>query len=554
MALLPLLSSGELADSSSQVASFWAALLKRLGLSSTFETMLGIVVVVGLLRTVLLSFQATVQGWIEIGLEQRLRERFVTNLGGASYSYFSTQAQGRLNNCLTTEIGDKVMSLTKFVQVVSAMVFAVGFLSVALVAEPMVTLGAGVVGLVAMVLLRFPARYGRMLAGLRSRERGRMQQLNLQFLNYFKYLKATASNDLVANQVTKSILRFRHLRMRGLWVTEGVRAFGQLLLLFGIAAVMYSFVIGRGQPVAAVIVIGLLFYRALQQLVKLQESWQAFCNRAGAVEIVAEIEEELQKNQEISGKNDRCRFQEAIELNEVSFAYCRDEPVLHDISLKITKGEMIGIAGPSGAGKSTLVDLLTGLIQPSGGQITFDGDDYGDLCLKSIRSQIAYVIQEPVVFHDTVANNISLWRGCNTDKDRAKLDRAADVSRFDEVLKTLPNGYDEVVGDRGVRLSGGQRQRLSIAREVYKGTPILIFDEATASLDSETEQIVHEGIQRLAGERTIILIAHRMSTLRDCDRIYVLRGGKLIEEGNFTDLNLRSESFFHRLCVTQGIA
>lgn len=226
-------------------------------------------------------------------------------------------------------------------------------------------------------------------------------------------------------------------------------------------------------------------------------------------------------------------FEDAIEYRDVSFAYeDASGPVLHGISFTVRRGEVVALVGPSGGGKSTIVDLLPRFYDPLGGAILFDAIDLRKVRLSDLRSKLGIVTQEVILFHDTVGANIAY----GTVPDRERLEDAARAANALEFITKLPEGFDTLIGERGVRLSGGQRQRLAIARAIYRNPPILIFDEATSALDTESEMLVQQAIARLMENRTSIVIAHRLSTVLHADRIVVVEGGRIVERGTHTEL------------------
>jgi subfamily B ATP-binding cassette protein MsbA len=222
-----------------------------------------------------------------------------------------------------------------------------------------------------------------------------------------------------------------------------------------------------------------------------------------------------------------------VTFESVTFGYSPGEPVLRDISLHVDPGEVVALVGPSGAGKSTLVDLIPRFYDPQQGQVLIDGRDLRRFRLDSLRRSLGIVTQEVILFNDTVANNIAYGL---TDVPRERIEAAARAANAHRFVTRLPDGYDTLIGDRGVKLSGGERQRLSIARAILKNPPILIFDEATSALDTESEQLVQEAIDRLVRDRTTFVIAHRLSTITNADRIYVLQGGRIVQAGSHREL------------------
>ncbi len=214
------------------------------------------------------------------------------------------------------------------------------------------------------------------------------------------------------------------------------------------------------------------------------------------------------------------------------------------VSLGVSRGEVVQLVGKSGAGNSTIEDLLPRFYQPLTGRITLDGVDIQEIQLESLRNLLGVVSQETIIFHDTVKANIAY--GLPVRYSMAEIEEAARAANAQEFIERLPNGYDTVLGDRGVRLSGGERQRIAIARAILRDPPVLIFDEATSALDTESERLVQGAIDRLLAHRTVIVIAHRLSTIRGAHQILVIDDGRVVESGRHDELLARRGSY-HRL-------
>lgn len=231
-----------------------------------------------------------------------------------------------------------------------------------------------------------------------------------------------------------------------------------------------------------------------------------------------------------------------IEFRDVSFDYgAAERPTLDRIAFKVAPGEMVALAGPSGSGKTTLVNLLPRFFDPTGGAILLDGVPISDYDVHALRSQMAMVSQDVVLFNDTIAANVAYGQ----TPDRARVQAALEAANLADAVAAMPDGLDTIVGGNGMRLSGGQRQRLAIARAIYKDAPILILDEATSALDSESERHVQAALERLMEGRTTLVIAHRLSTIERADRILVLEGGKIAEEGSHDALLQRGGLYAH---------
>jgi len=232
-------------------------------------------------------------------------------------------------------------------------------------------------------------------------------------------------------------------------------------------------------------------------------------------------------------------FSNSIEYKNVWFRY-KEDFVLKEVNIKIRKGETVALVGSSGSGKSTLTDLLPRFYDVTRGEIRIDGLDLRNLDISSLRSLMGIVNQEPILFNDTIYNNIAFGVENATSEE---IEYAAKIANAHEFILKTENGYQTNIGDRGTRLSGGQRQRLSIARAVLTNPPIMILDEATSSLDSESERLVQEAINNLMKDRTSIIIAHRLSTIRNVDIIYMLNEGKIIEQGSYDHLLANNGAF-----------
>jgi len=240
-------------------------------------------------------------------------------------------------------------------------------------------------------------------------------------------------------------------------------------------------------------------------------------------------------------------FSDSIEFRDIDFSYNNDTPVLKNINVALPKGKILAIVGLSGAGKSTFVSLLPRFYDPTKGKVLVDNRDIRDFSLSSIRGHIGIVSQETILFNDSVRNNIAFGRPGTDIKDVMRVAKAANAHDF--IIK-MPDGYDTFIGDRGLKLSGGEKQRIAIARALFKDPPILILDEATSQLDSESEKLVQEAIDRLMAHRTVFVIAHRLSTVEHADKIIVFESGRIIESGTHREL-LEKSGVYKRLYEIQ---
>jgi ATP-binding cassette, subfamily B, bacterial MsbA len=291
-----------------------------------------------------------------------------------------------------------------------------------------------------------------------------------------------------------------------------------------------------------------IFYNIINPAKALSTSFSNMRKGAAAINRIEEIlNTPITVDDNPNGKQ-LSTFTDRIEFRNVSFAY-EDAVILDNINLTVKKGQTIALVGSSGAGKSTLADLVPRFHDVTSGEVLIDGINIKDYSLHSVRSLMSIVTQEPILFNDTIANNIALgYQGASQEQ----ITEAATIANAHNFIVKKENGYHSNIGDRGSKLSGGERQRLTIARAVLKNPPILILDEATSSLDTESERLVQDAINNMMQNRTSIVIAHRLSTIRHADEIIVLQKGKIVERGNHDEL-LAQNGFYRKLVEMQEV-
>ena len=273
-----------------------------------------------------------------------------------------------------------------------------------------------------------------------------------------------------------------------------------------------------------------LLYAPISQLARLVEDLQLALAGAERVFGLLDTEPSIQDK---PGARDLGRLSGQLSFSHVSFAYKDELQVLDDVCFDVQPGEMVALVGPTGVGKTTILALIARFYDPDAGGVTMDGVDLRDMTLTCLRNQLSLVLQDAFLFNGTIGENIAY--GC-AGATREQIERAARTACIAEYIESLADGYDTVIGERGVRLSGGQKQRVSIARSVLRDSPILILDEATSSVDTETEREIQRAIAGIAGTRTLIVIAHRLSTIRKADKIIVLENGRIVERGKHNEL------------------
>lgn len=289
-----------------------------------------------------------------------------------------------------------------------------------------------------------------------------------------------------------------------------------------------------------------LFYTPISTLTRVVEDMQQALAGAERVFEVLDTEPDIKDKRDAKRVG---RLTGQLSFENISFSYKDDIPVLDNISFEVKAGQMIALVGPTGVGKTTVSALIARFYDPDSGSIKMDGIDIRDMTLESLRSQLSIVLQDVFLFNGTIAENIAY--GCS-NATQEQIEEAARTACIDQYINSLPDKYETVIGERGVRLSGGQKQRISIARSVLRNSPVLILDEATSAVDTETETEIQNAINKIAGTRTLIVIAHRLSTVKRADKIIVLENGKIAEEGKHDEL-IGLNGVYANLCNIQSL-
>ncbi len=335
-------------------------------------------------------------------------------------------------------------------------------------------------------------------------------------IDHFKE-KYKASNEKLVNNLLRSTL-----------ISKLVGPINDLASFVGLGLILY-FSISQVQSgsltvgsLVAFLVALMKFYQPAKTLFNLYNSMQSAFPGYLRLKSILESHQDTINKEEIQPAS----FEKSLELSHVTFSYDNQKIILNDVNLTVTKGEKVAIIGRTGSGKSTLISLLLGLIQPEKGDILMDGKRYTELNRESIFSLFSYISQEPILFNDSIKYNIQLGKLTSTTEELIEASKKAQLHAF---ISTIQEGYDTLVGDRGDMISGGERQRITIARALLRNAPIIIFDEATSSLDYETESDIKEAVFKLSANKTLIIITHRLTTLKGVDKVYNIKDGKLVE-------------------------
>lgn len=505
----------------------------NLNLTLVLAGMLGLF----LLKGVMVFLQAYLNTGLRARFMRQVRLQLIEGLSSLAYPAFTGMQAGRIQNTLSGETLKMAAAFVHFFSLIKSGMLLAVYLGLALLTNARIAALVIAGGLLSNLLYRSVFRRTKQLSRRYTEQGHRFEGLLIQSVDFFKYLKATQAMRPFAGKMRRSAEALEETHRRMGFYQALMTGSREVMVIAIIVAVILLQVRVFGGQLAAVLLTLLFLYRGLNSLINLQGSWNGFLNHAGALDNFRDFALQLAEGREPEAEPRAVPpFQERIELQQLSFSYPGSAaPALQDIALDIPKNATLAITGPSGAGKTTLANVLAGLLVPDRGRLLLDGRPLQPEAYPCYRERVGYITQETVIFSDTAFHNITLWDE-KTEASLARFWEAVRRARLEEVVQQLPHGEDSLLGDRGIRLSGGQRQRVALARELYRGADILILDEATSALDGATEELIRQNLEELKGTCTLILIAHRLSSIRHADRILLMEAGRIAFVGDYEQL------------------
>ena len=521
--------------------SFLPETLESMGINMTLVNVLLIILFFFCLKGVV----AFVEGYAQVVYQQRfMREIRISNinlLNSFNFRSFVKSDVGKIQNTFSGEVERVNVAYRSYFKSIEYGVLVLVYVLMAFSANAKFALIVAVGGVLSNLLFKWLFAKTKQLSKKYTVSAHNFQGLLIQLVSTYKYLKATGRNKFYGEKLKSNITNLEYLQRNIGIVDSLLRALREPVTIF-VVVVGILIQITYFNPEIGLIILSLLFlYRSLTFLMALQEQWNRFLGVSGSLENMNAFTAELKSDRERNGKLPFPAFKDRIQLENVQFKY-DSTIVLNGLDLEICKNETIAIVGESGSGKSTLMNMLSGLLLPTKGRMLIDGVDIQEIDQYAYRKRIGYIAQEAPIFNDTIFNNVTFWAE-KTPETMERFHRAIRKAAIADFVNKLPLAEDEYLGNNGINISGGQKQRLSIAREMYKDVDFLFMDEATSALDGETEKEIQKNMDELKGEYTILMIAHRLATIKNADRIVLLQDGKVEAMGTFQELVATSPRF-----------
>jgi subfamily B ATP-binding cassette protein MsbA len=524
--------------------------------NETLYKICALILIVFFLKNIFGYMQSYLMAHVEQGLMRDLRNEIYKHLHNLSLSYFTNERTGNLISRVTNDVNVVNGGVSaSFVTLIREPLLIIVFLGMAFTISWKLTLMSLVVFPFALIFISWIALKLHKESGVSLEKMSDITSVLQETISNVKVVKAFAMEEFEDKKFRRetqsyfrTLLKLTRIRNLANPTTEFLSIVAAVVIIwYGGRQVLIS----NEMQATEFLVFLFAIFQIMPPIKELSSVYNRIHEFAAAGERIFEILDTKPAIANVASPVLLHELQETIEFRNVSFKYenaeldgANNPVILSNINLRVRKGEIVAIVGPSGGGKTTLVDLIPRFYDVTEGAILVDGVDIRQLDLQSLRGNVGIVTQETILFNDTVRSNIAYGL---VDCPEEKVREAAAAANALAFIEAMPEGFDSIIGDRGVKISGGQRQRLSIARALLKNPPIMIFDEATSALDSESEILVQEAIERLMKNRTSFVIAHRLSTIRNANRIVVIEKGAIVQEGRHTELLKQKNGLYKKL-------
>jgi len=522
--------------------------MNAIGISFNLATVLLLILFFFLLKGIFRFMESYYSVLLTTSFAEKIRVEAVDCITNINYRHFTLMDSGKIQNSLSGEIDRIRQSFKYYSSAIQAFMSVIVYISLAFFTNPQFALLVVVGGLLSNLLYSKLYKKTKKTSKDITYTNHSFHGLMIQEIQNFKYLRATGHIKQYSKKLKKTILEIaRGYRKIGFYNSILVSTKEPLSILVVVMVILiqtHFFDTSLGPIILSL----LFFYRSLNQVIVFQNHWNSFLNYSGALYSYQDFIAELKGNQLDYNTGVKISNIDEINLIGVTFAF-DNNPFLKNINLTVPKNKTIAFVGSSGSGKTTLTNIITGLLPIDKGQVMINGMDIKSINIQEYQTKIGYITQEPVIFDDTLFNNITFWAEKTPENFEKFIDCIKKASMFD-FYNSLELKEETRLGSNGVMASGGQRQRIAIARELFKTIDLLVLDEATSALDSSTEREIQNYFDQLNGSFTIIVIAHRLSTIKSADVIYLLKDGEILNYGDFNSL-LESSNEFKRMVELQ---
>ena len=545
--VLPLLQLGNNTDTN-LLSRFVSYLFEVVGLRVTLTNLVGGIVLFFSLKTMVLVCQAWYESKLISDHLVDTRKVATKSIFKARFSFLATKNVGYFSNIITNELEKVNFALRQLILLLVFVVTSGIYVILPLLYEPIIAIFLLLGSIPVVCVMVFVNRWTREASIAHSKHMGRQQEFLIEALSNVKYFLSTGTHRIVENRIFDETHTLGILYRRLIFLGSITRYAFEPLAVLAVAGVVLYYTQVLNEELMGILFLIFLFRQAIVTLLAIQPAYRKFLAHAGSIEIKKTLFEDLDLNRRISNGVSTPQFDRDIIFNDVSFSYGNgNDSAVSSLNLTIPSKKKIAFVGASGSGKTTVANLVANLIEPTSGSIILGDNTYDEIDITDFSSKIAYVTQEPVIFNDSVINNITLWGGGGM-----KLENILDQTKLSGVVSRLDSSSDSSLTTGGGNLSGGERQRLSFARELHREFELIILDEATSSLDAQLEKDINDLLGSVKGKVTMVVIAHRLSTIKDADIINVLNEGKLVETGTFEDL-VANNSYFAKMVDAQDL-
>jgi len=532
-----------------RLAEFISSIFSTIGIRPTLIAVLCVYVFIVIIHSLLRRWETSVSLTLEYEFVVRLREKLYRAIANTNWLFFARTRVSDFTHALTIEM-ERVGAATYYIlNLLATSIVAIVYILFALKLSATMTGLVFLCGIGLIFLLKKKTKIAHETGEGLSEAMSGLYNAISEHLNGMKTAKSYGVEERHVEIFRGLAEQVRHMYTHAVQNQAEVNYWLNIGSVIILSLILYVSIQILSIPTAGVLLLLFLFARLMPKFSSIQQSFQSFINMLPSFNRIMELQRRCEEATETETQRyEKIDIEHGIRFDKVSFSYDGNSPVIKDLDIVIKAGQTTAIIGPSGAGKTTIADLLIGLIVPHEGSILIDEKEFSPKRMRAWREQIGYVPQDTFLFNDTARANL-LW--AKPEANEEEINQSLRFAAAEEFVNGLPKGLDTILGERGVLVSGGERQRIALARALLRKPSLLILDEATSNIDSENEKRILSAVEKLHGQVTILLISHRLSTIRGADIIYVVEGGHLIESGTWDELIHKDNGRLRELYRTQ---